>query len=89
MGTFIWLDLFVSITFVGVGLLLCIIAYYSTKWFKRLCVRYVIWNFKMIKGVDDEKILLVAIACIIIGVIGISQTYEKQCKLQKKETKKI
>ena len=31
----------------------------------------------MIKGVDDEKILLVAIACIIIGVIGISQTYEK------------
>ncbi|MEB2640457.1 DUF1700 domain-containing protein [Bacillus sp. DAG6] len=50
MGTFIWLDLFVSITFVGVGLLLCIIAFYSTKWFKRLCVRYVIWNFKMIKG---------------------------------------
>ena len=50
MGTFIWLDLFVSITFVGVGLLLCIIAYYSTKWFKKLCVRYVIWNFKMIKG---------------------------------------
>ena len=41
------------------------------------------------RGVDDEKILLVAIACIIIGVIGISQTYEKQCKLQKKETKKI
>ncbi|AST01019.1 hypothetical protein BT10792_00025 [Bacillus thuringiensis] len=39
---FIWLDLFVSITFVGVGLLLCIIAFYSTKWFKRLCVRYVI-----------------------------------------------
>ena len=66
MGTFIWLDVFVSITFVGIGLLLCIIAYYSTKWFKRLCVRYVIWNFKMIKGVDDEKILLVAIACIII-----------------------
>ena len=29
------------------------------------------------RGVDDEKILLVAIACIIIGVIGISQTYEK------------
>lgn len=27
MGTFIWLDLFVSITFVGVGLLLCIIAF--------------------------------------------------------------
>lgn len=50
MGTFIWLDVFVSITFVGIGLLLCIIAYYSTKWFKRLCVRYVIWNFKMIKG---------------------------------------
>ncbi|CAM4121308.1 DUF1700 domain-containing protein [Bacillus paramycoides] len=50
MGTFLWIDLFVSITFVGVGLLLCIAAYYSTKWFKRLCVRYVIWNFKMIKG---------------------------------------
>lgn len=50
MGTFIWLDLFVSITFVGVGLLLCIVAYYSTKWFKRLCVCYVVWNFKMIKG---------------------------------------
>ena len=84
MGTFIWLDLFVSITFVGVGLLLCIIAYYSTKWFKRLCVRYVIWNFKMIKGVDDEKILLVAIACIIIGVIGISQTYEKAVQTAEK-----
>ena len=27
MGTFIWLDLFVSITFVGVGLFLCIIAF--------------------------------------------------------------
>ena len=87
MGTFIWLDLFVSITFVGVGLLLCIIAYYSTKWFKRLCVRYVIWNFKMIKGVDDEKILLVAIACIIIGVIGISQTYEKAVQTAEKGNK--
>ena len=87
MGTFIWLDLFVSITFIGVGLLLCIIAYYSTKWFKRLCVRYVIWNFKMIKGVDDEKILLVAIACIIIGVIGISQTYEKAVQTAEKGNK--
>ena len=36
MGTFIWLDLFVSITFVGVGLLLCIIAYYSTSGLKAL-----------------------------------------------------
>ncbi|KFN03452.1 DUF1700 domain-containing protein [Bacillus clarus] len=50
MGTFLWVDLFVSITFVGVGLLLCIVAYYSTHWFKKLCVRYVNWNFKMIKG---------------------------------------
>lgn len=29
------------------------------------------------RGVNDEKILLVAIACIIVGVIGISQTYKK------------
>lgn len=38
MGIFIWLDFFVSIMFVGVGLLLCIIVFYSIKWFKRLCV---------------------------------------------------
>ncbi|MBC6971586.1 DUF1700 domain-containing protein [Bacillus sp. Xin] len=49
-GTFLWLDIFVSITFVGVGLLLCIVAYYCTKWFKNFCVGYVNWNLKMIKG---------------------------------------
>ena len=36
------------------------------------------------RGVDDEKILLVAIACIIIGVIGISQTYEKAVQTAEK-----
>lgn len=50
MGTFLWLDIFVSITFVGVGLLLCIFAYYCTKGFKNFCVGYVNWNLKMIKG---------------------------------------
>ncbi|MEN1934195.1 DUF1700 domain-containing protein [Paenibacillus sp. 102] len=49
-GTFLWLDIFVSITFVGVGLLLCIVAYCCTKWFKNFCVGYVNWNLKMIKG---------------------------------------
>lgn len=49
-GTFLWLEVFVSITFVGVGLLLCIGAYYCTKWFKKFCVRYVNWNLKMIRG---------------------------------------
>ncbi|MEY8350550.1 DUF1700 domain-containing protein [Bacillus cereus] len=49
-GTFLWLDIFVSITFVGVGLLLCIVAYYCTKWLKNFCVSYVNWNLKMIKG---------------------------------------
>ncbi|WP_459500052.1 DUF1700 domain-containing protein [Bacillus sp. C1] len=49
-GTFLWLDVFVSIAFVGVGLLLCISAYYCTKWFKNVCVGYVNWNLKMIKG---------------------------------------
>ncbi|PEI92774.1 hypothetical protein CN679_10200 [Bacillus pseudomycoides] len=49
-GTFLWLEVFVSITFVGVGLLLCIGAYYCTKWFKNFCVRYVNWNLKMIRG---------------------------------------
>lgn len=29
------------------------------------------------RRVNDEKLFLIAIACIIIGVIGISQTYEK------------
>ena len=89
MGTFIWLDLFVSITFVGVGLLLSIIACYSTKWFKRLCVRYVIWNFKMIKRVNDEKLFLIAIACIIIGVIEFPKHMKKQYKLLKKAIKKM
>lgn len=50
MGNFLWLDVFVAITFVGVGLLLCIGAYYCTNWFKNFCVRYVNWNLKMIKG---------------------------------------
>ncbi|PIE93939.1 DUF1700 domain-containing protein [Bacillus fungorum] len=49
-GTFLWIDLFVSIAFVGVGLLLCIVAYYCTKGFKNLCLGYVNWNLKMIKG---------------------------------------
>lgn len=49
-GTFLWLEVFVSITFVGVGLLLCIGTYYCTKWFKKFCVRYVNWNPKMIRG---------------------------------------
>ncbi|MEM5682901.1 DUF4097 family beta strand repeat-containing protein [Bacillus toyonensis] len=39
------------------------------------------------RGVDDEKILLVAIACIIIGVIGISQTYEKAVQTAEKGDK--
>ncbi|MCW1940124.1 DUF4097 domain-containing protein [Bacillus anthracis] len=39
------------------------------------------------RGVDDEKILLVAIACIIIGVIGISQTYEKAVQTAEKGNK--
>ncbi|EMA6345113.1 DUF1700 domain-containing protein [Bacillus cytotoxicus] len=49
-GTFLWLDIFVSITLFGVGLLVCIGAYYCTKWFKNLCIRYVNWNLKMIRG---------------------------------------
>ncbi|MEM5604699.1 DUF4097 family beta strand repeat-containing protein [Bacillus cereus] len=39
------------------------------------------------RGVDDEKILLVAIACIIIGVIGISQTYKKAVQTAEKGNK--
>lgn len=39
------------------------------------------------RGVDDEKILLVAIACIIIGVIGISQTYKKAVETVEKGNK--
>ena len=39
------------------------------------------------RRVNDEKLFLIAIACIIIGVIGISQTYEKAVQTAKKGDK--
>lgn len=36
-----------------------------------------------------KKLFLIAIACIIIGVIGISQTYEKAVQTAKKAIKKM
>ena len=39
------------------------------------------------RRVNDEKTILIAIACIIIGVIGISQTYEKAVQTAEKGDK--
>ena len=36
-----------------------------------------------------KKLFLIAIACIIIGVIGISQTYEKAVQTAEKAIKKM
>lgn len=50
MQFFIPFDMFVSIAFFGIGLLLFAASYYMTIAFKKFCVRYLQWNLRIIKG---------------------------------------
>lgn len=50
MQSFIPFDMFMSIAFLGIGLLLFVASYYMSVAYKKFCVRYLQWNLKVIKG---------------------------------------
>jgi len=50
LQNFYWHDFFMSLSLAGLGILIGLVSWYVTVFFKRITLKYLKWNLKIIKG---------------------------------------